>query len=268
MSIELTHLVVLIRGGGEVASGVAHRLARVHFRVCMTETSHPLAVSRGVAFCEAIYDGEKEVEGIVARHVESATEIPEAWRENKLPIIVDPEASIRGTLSPHVLVDAIMAKRNLGTRITDAPLVIGLGPGFQAGRDVHIVVETNNSESLGKVIFEGETEEDTGVPVTIGGLTFERVLHSPRDGLLLTDKQIGDLVAAGEVVASAAEQPIGVEIAGVVRALLRSGTTVRKGTKLGEIDPSGNREVCYTIRPRVRAIAGGVLEAILMRFNV
>jgi len=234
----------------------------------MTETSHPLAVSRGVAFCEAIYDGEKEVEGVVARHVKSATEIPEAWRENKLPIIADPEASIRDALNPHVLIDAIMAKRNLGTKITDALLVIGLGPGFQAGRDVHIVVETNNSESLGKVILEGETEEDTGVPIAIGGLTFERVLHSPRDGLFLTDKRIGDLVAAGEVVASVAEQPIGAEIAGVVRALLRSGTTVRKGTKLGEIDPSGNKEVCYTIRPRVRAIAGGVLEAILMRFNI
>ncbi len=268
MSMELTHLVILIRGGGEVASGVAHGLARAHFRVCVTETSHPLAVSRGVAFCEAIYDGEKEVEGIVARHVESADEIPEAWRENKLPIIVDSEASIRDALNPHVLIDAIMAKRNLGTRITDAPLVIGLGPGFQAGRDVHIVVETNNSESTGKVILEGEAEEDTGVPITIGGLTFERVLHSPSDGLFLTDKQIGDLVAAGEVVASVAEQPVQVEIGGVVRALLRSGTTVRKGAKLGEIDPSGNKEVCYTIRPRVRAIAGGVLEAILMRFNV
>lgn len=266
--MELTRLVVLIRGGGEVASGVAHKLVRAHFRVCMTETSHPMAVSRGVAFCEAIYDGEKEVEGIVARHVESAAEIPEAWHENKLPIIVDPEASIRASLNPQVLIDAIMAKRNLGTKISDSPLVIGLGPGFQAGRDVHMVVETNNSESLGKVILVGKAEEDTGIPVAIEGLTFERVLHAPKGGLFQTDKEIGDLVAAGEVVASVAEQPVRTEIGGVVRALLRSGTKVAKGTKLGEIDPSGNRGVCFTIRPRMRTIAGGVLEAILMRFNV
>ena len=268
MSAELSRLVVLIRGGGEVASGVAHRLARAHFRVCMTETSHPLAVSRGVAFCEAIYDGEKEVEGVVARRVKSASEIPTAWQESQIPIIVDPEASIRDTLNPDVLVDAIMAKRNLGTKITDAPLVIGLGPGFQAGKDVHMVVETNNSESLGRVILNGEAERDTGIPIAIGDMTFDRVLHSPGDGLFQTDKEIGDLVTAGEVVASVAEQPVKAEIDGVVRALLRSGIMVGKGTKLGEIDPSGNKEVGYTIRARVRAIAGGVLEAILMRFNV
>ncbi|MBC8429698.1 MAG: EF2563 family selenium-dependent molybdenum hydroxylase system protein [Dehalococcoidia bacterium] len=268
MSMELTHLVVLIRGGGEVASGVAHRLARAHFRVCMTETSRPLAVSRGVAFCEAIYEGEKEVEGVIARHVKSATEIREIWRENKLPIIIDPEASIRDALNPHVLVDAIMAKRNLGTKITDAPLVIGLGPGFQVGKDVHMVVETNNSERLGKVILQGEAEKDTGIPIAIGDLTFERVLHSPGDGLFLANKRIGDFVSAGEIVASVAEHPVKTEIGGVVRALLRNGIVVRKGTKLGEIDPSGNKEVCYTIRARVRAIAGGALEAILMRLNV
>jgi len=266
--MELIHLVVLIRGGGEVASGVAHRLARAHFGVCMTETSHPMAVSRGVAFCEAIYDGEKEIEGVVARRITSASDITKVWQEGEIPIIVDPQASIRDAVNPHVLVDAIMAKRNLGTKITDAPLVIGLGPGFQSGRDVHMVVETNNSENLGRVILNGEAEKDTGIPIAIKGLTFERVLHSPRDGLFLTDKQIGGLVAAGEIVASVADQPVKAEIDGVIRALLRSKTVVKKGTKLGEIDSSANKKVCYTIRARVRAIAGGVLEAILMRFNV
>lgn len=268
MSMELPQLVVLIRGGGEIASGVAHMLARAHFRVCLTETSQPLAVSRGVAFCEAIYDGEKEVEGVVARRVKSADQIPKVWQENQIPIIVDPEAAIKKDLHPDVLVDAIMAKRNLGTKITDAPLVIGLGPGFEAGKDVHMVVETNYSEHLGKVILSGEAEKDTGIPIAIGGLTFDRVLHSAGDGRFQTDKEIGDFVAADEVMASVAGQPIKAEIGGVVRALLRSGIMVREGTKLGEIDPSGNKEVCYTIRPRVRAIAGGVLEAILMRYNV
>jgi xanthine dehydrogenase accessory factor len=268
MSAELIRLVVLIRGGGEVASGVAHKLARAHFRVCLTEASQPLAVSRGVAFCEAIYDGEKEVEGVVAKRVKSASEIPTVWQGGQIPVIVDPEALVKDTLKPQVLVDAIMAKRNLGTKITDAPLVIGLGPGFRVGKDVHMVVETNNSGSLGRVILNGEAERDTGIPIAIGGLTFDRALHSPGDGLFQTDKVIGDLVTAGEVVAWVAEQPVKAEIDGVVRALLRSGVVVGKGTKLGEIDPSSDKEACYTIRPRARTIAGGVLEAILMHYNV
>jgi len=266
--MDLANLVVLIRSGGEVASGVAYKLARARFRVCMTETSQPLAVSRGVAFCEAIYDVEKEVEGITAKRVESPEQIAGVWRQNKLPIIVDPDALVKDMLKPVVLIDALMAKQNLGTKISDAPLVIGLGPGFQAKEDVHVVVETNNSERLGRVIVSGTAEADTGIPIAVGGLTAERVLHSPSDGQFLTAKEIGDMVAAGEVVASVAAQSLKAEIDGVVRALLRNGTMVGKGTKLGEIDPSGDKEACYTIRPRVRAIAGGVLEAILMRFNV
>ena len=266
--MELTQLVVLIRGGGEVASGVAHRLARAHFKVCLTEIAQPLAVSRGVAFCEAIYDGKKEIEGVVARRITSANEIPKVWQENEIPIIVDPEARVKKTVNPDVLVDAIIAKRNLGTKITDAPLVIGLGPGFTAGKDVHMVVETNDGENLGKVILNGEAEKDTGIPVAIGGLTFERVLHSPKDGLFLTNKELGDFVAAGEVVASVASHQIKAEIGGIVRALMRSGTKVAKRTKLGEIDPTGSKKACFTIRPKMSKIADGVLEAILMRYNV
>jgi xanthine dehydrogenase accessory factor len=268
MSAELSQLVILIRGGGEIASGVAHKLAHAHFRVCLTEVPHPLAVSRGVAFCEAIYDGEKKVEGVTAKRVESASEIAGAWQENELPIIVDPEALVKNSLKPQVLIDAIMAKKNLGTRITDAPLVIGLGPGFTAGSDVHMVVETNHSENLGRVILEGEAEKDTGIPIAIAGLTSERALHAPEKGLFQTDKEIGDLITAGEVVASVAGQPVKAEIDGIMRALLRSGIVVEKGTKLGEIDPAGNKEACFTIRPKMRTIAGGVLEAIMMRYNI
>jgi len=266
--MDLANLVVLIRGGGEVASGVAHKLARARFRVCLTEISQPLAVSRGVAFCEAIYDGEKEVEGIIAKRVESPDQIASVWRQNKLPIIVDPDALVKDTIKPTVLVDALMAKQNLGTKIGDAPMVIGLGPGFKAREDVHIVVETNNSERLGRVIMSGEAEANTGIPVVVDGLTAERVLHSPSGGQLTTDKDIGDMVKAGDTVASVASQPLKAKIGGVVRALLRNGTVVGKGAKLGEIDPSGDKEACYTIRPRMRAIAGGVLEAIMIRFNV
>jgi xanthine dehydrogenase accessory factor len=268
MSVELNRLVVLIRSGGEVASGVAHKLVRSRFRVCLTETAEPLAVSRGVAFCEAIYDKEKEVEGIVARRISSTAEVHRLWREGIIPITIDPGARMKNILKPQVVVDAIMAKKNLGTKSSDAPLVIGLGPGFKAGGDVHVVVETNNSERLGRVILEGRAEKDTGIPIAIGGLTYERALHADLSGLFQTEKDIGETAEAGEVVARVGGQPVKAEICGIVRALLRSGTMVKKGTKLGEIDPSGNVEDCYTIRPRVRAIAGGVLEAILMRYNV
>jgi len=267
MSRNLNALVVLIRGGGEIASAVAHKLARSHFKICLTEIARPLAVSRMVAFSEAIYDGEKEIEGVVARRITSTEDVNSCWRENKIPILVDPEAKVRNRLHPDILIDAVMAKRNLGTKITDAPLVIGLGPGFQAGRDVHVVVETNNSENLGKVILEGEAEKDTGVPLVMEGLSAERVMHSPEDGLFLADQQIGDTVLTGETVASVAGKPVKSEIDGVIRALLRSNVEVRKGTKLGEVDPSGCQEHCYSIRPRMRAIAGGVLEAIMTHFN-
>ena len=267
MSLELARLVVLIKGGGEVASAVAHKLFRAHFRVCMTEISHPVAVSRGVAFCEAIFDGEKQVEGVVAKLISSAQDISPTWAESKLPIIVDPQASIRNSLHPDVIVDAIMAKKNLGTKISHAPLVIGLGPGFSIGEDVHMIVETNNTENLGKVILSGEAEPDTGIPLGIGGLTQERVLHSPTKGLFHSVREIGDLVVAGDTVVRVGNRPVKAQIDGVLRALLRDGLEVDKQTKLGEIDPSGDKQVCYTIRPRMRAIAGGVLEAILMRFN-
>jgi xanthine dehydrogenase accessory factor len=268
MNKKLTELTVLIKGGGEVASAVAHRLYRAHFKVCLTEVSQPQAVSRGVSFSEAVYDSEKEVEGVVAKLVKSASEIPWVWGENKIPIIVDPETAIKDTLHPDILIDAIMAKRNLGTRLTDAALVIGLGPGFRAGKDVHLVVETNNSERLGEVIFAGEAEKDTGIPIAIDGLTSERVVHSAGDGMFVTEREIGEQVTAGEVIASVGAQAIKAPISGVVRALLRSGIQVKEGTKLLEIDQVASKEICYSIRARVRAIAGGVLEAILIWFNV
>lgn len=267
MTSKLCDIAVVIKGGGEVASAVAHRLTKCHFRVCITEIPHPTAISRGVAFCEAVYDGEKEVDGAVAKLVNTAEDILPTWAEDKIPIIVDPQAAIRDFLHPDIVIDAIMAKRNLGTSLSDAPLVIGLGPGFQVGRDVHMVVETNNSDNLGKVILVGEAEKDTGIPMAIEGLTSERVLRSPEDGLFLANKQIGDLIGAGETIASVGGQPIKAKTSGVIRGLLRSRIEVRKGTKLGEIDPSGNKESCYRIRAGMRAIAGGVLEAILIHFN-
>lgn len=266
--MKLTESVVLIKGGGEVASGVAHRLFRSRFRVCLTEISNPTAVTRGVTFAEAVYDGEKEIEGVVAELVESPGDIAGVWDRDRLPIIIDPEVRTKDTLHPDILIDAIMAKKNLGTKITDAPLVIGLGPGFRAGEDVHIVIETNDSEALGRVISEGEAEKNTGVPIPVTGLTFERVVHAPGSGLFLADRDIGDMVTAGETIGKVGGQPVEAPVDGVIRALIRSGIQVEKGIKLLEIDPTGNIEYCYSIRAKMRAIAGGVLEAILNRFNV
>jgi xanthine dehydrogenase accessory factor len=264
---RLADLIILIRGGGEVASAIAHRLARCNFRVCLTEVAYPEAVCRGVTFCEAIYDGGKEVEGIVAQSVNSIEEVFAVWAADKIPITVDPQARIKDLLRPEVLIDAIMAKRNLGTKISDAPLVIGMGPGFRVGRDVHAVVETNNSANLGKVILKGEGESNTGIPLEIGGFTFERLLHAPDEGFFSSRKNIGDEISSGEVIAFVGEQPVKADLSGIVRGLVRDGLKVEKGTKLGEIDPLGSKQDCYTIRPKMRAIAGGALEAILMRYN-
>jgi len=269
MARKLSELIVLIKGGGEVASGIAHRLHHSHFRVCLTEISNPLAVSRGTAFSEAVFDGVKTIEGVTAQLVPaSLEEIYGVWQRGNIPIIIDPGALIREKIKPDVLVDAIMAKRNLGTRITDAPLIIGMGTGFYVGRDVHIVVETNHSNNLGRVILDGDAEKNTGTPVAIGGLTRERVIWAPQAGTFATDREIGDSVVAGEVVGRVGDLLLKAPIGGILRGLMRDGVKVSKGTKLIEVDPVNDTAVCYVIRDKMRAIAGGVLEAIMLRFNI
>jgi len=266
MNQKVNDLIILIKGAGEVASGVAYTLFCSHFRVCLTEIPYPQAVSRGVSFCEAVYEREKEIEGVAAKLITLPEQVFEVWAESKIPLIVDPQASIKDFLHPDVLIDAIMAKRNLGTKITDAPLVIGLGPGFQAGRDVHVVVETNHSDNLGKVIIQGRAEKDTGIPIDIGGFTLKRVFHAPVDGHFHPLKGIGEPVFAGETVAVIEQQPIKAEIDGMLRAMLREGVKVKRGTKLGEIDPiNKERENCFMIRSKIQKIAAGVLKAILTK---
>jgi xanthine dehydrogenase accessory factor len=265
---RIEDLVVLIRGAGEMASGVAHRLYQSHFKICMLEIPHPLAVRREVSFCEAIYEGEKEVEGVRAKLISKPEEIPSTWGKRKIPLLMDPEGKKTWSfLKPDILIDAIMAKKNLGTQITDAPLVIGLGPGFTTMKDVHIVIETNRGHHLGKMILNGAAEPDTGIPGEIGGYTLQRVLRTMKKGVFHSQKSIGERVAKGSVVAVVDDFPIIAKISGVVRGLLRDGTEVKKGMKVGDIDPRGKRELCFTISDKARSIAGGALEAILYRFN-
>jgi len=269
MTRKLSELKVLIRGGGEVASAIAHRLHRSHFQVCLTEIANPVAVSRGTSFSEAVSDGVKTVEGVTAQLVStSLEEIYKVWEQRNIPIIIDTEASTKDKIKPDVLVNATMAKRNTGTKTTDAPLVIGMGPGFYAGRDVHMVVETNHNNSLGKVILEGEAEKDTGTPVAIDGLTKERVIWAPQAGTFTTAREIADSVIAGEVVGQFGDLRLEAPIGGILRGLMRSGVKVSKGAKLVEVDPINDKAVCYVIRDKMRAIAGGVLEAIMLKFNI
>ncbi len=264
---DLREIVILIKGAGEMATGVAHRLFRSGFRLCLTEIAEPLAVRRSVSFCEAVFEKEKTVEGVTARLVQGKDAILRAWGEGWIPVVIDPVAAIGRSIHPHVIIDAILAKKNTGTSMTEAPVVIGLGPGFRAGGDVHLVVETNRGHNLGRVIERGEAEPDTGIPGDIRGYTTERVLRAPAQGRIRTKKQIGDSVEAGEVVAEIDGMPIRTKISGVLRGILRDGTHVQEKMKTGDIDPRGARESCFTISEKARAIGGGVLEAILMRYN-
>ncbi len=265
---NLGNLVVLVRGAGEMATGVAYRLARSNLKVCLTDIAHPQAVRREVSFCEAVYDREKTVEGLTARLISGQEEISNTWAEGKLPLLVDPESHVRQSLRPDVVVDAILAKKNLGTRREWADLVIGLGPGFYAGRDVHLVVETNRGHNLGRVFLEGEAEPNTGVPGNIGGFAEERVLRAPHEGAFrYNGRKIGDIVEADEVVAYVGQDPVVASIRGVLRGLIREGIAVHRGMKVGDVDPRATPDNCFTISDKARAIAGGVLEAIMSVYN-
>ena len=265
---KLSELIVLIKGGGEVASGIAHRLHLSHLRVCLTEIANPLAVSRGVTFSEAVFDGIKIIMGVKAELVSALPkDIYRVWQQGNIPIVVDPETSIKEKIKPEVLVDAIMAKRNSGTKISDAPLVIGVGPGFYAGRDVHMVVESNHSSNLGRVILEGKAEKNTGIPVAVGGLTKERVIWAPKAGVFTSNREIGDSVVAGEVVGWVGDLSLKAPISGMLRGLIRSGVGVSKGSKLIEVDPLNDKAICNIITDKMRRIGEGALQAIMLKFN-
>ncbi|MBN1104527.1 MAG: EF2563 family selenium-dependent molybdenum hydroxylase system protein [Deltaproteobacteria bacterium] len=258
---------VLIRGGGDLASGVAWRLYQCGFRVLITEIPAPLSVRRKVSFCEAVFDRSAEVEGVRAVLVGSAREIPGPWERGEIPVLVDPECRTKEALRPEALVDAIIAKRNLGTTIRDAPLVIALGPGFEAGKDAHFVVETNRGHRLGRLLTSGSAEPDTGVPGPVKGITSDRVLRSPADGLWENTLDIGDMVKPGDLVGFVEGKALHANIAGVIRGLIHRGVRVREGLKVGDIDPRGNVADCFTISDKALAIAGGVIEGIVRRYG-
>lgn len=256
-------MLVLIKGAGDLATGVAWRLKQCGFSVICTEAAQPTAVRRTVAFCQAVYDGRCVVEGITARLCATPREAGELADSDCVPVLIDPACRCREALEPHVLIDAIIAKRNTGTAITDAPRVIALGPGFTAGVDCHCVIETKRGHTLGRCIWQGSAIPNTGVPGNVGGYTTERLLKTPCGGRFHGLARIGQMVSAGQTVAEVEGQPIRAQITGYLRGILQDGLQVPAGFKAGDIDARCEESHCYTISDKALAIAGGCLEAIL-----
>ncbi len=267
--------LVAVKGAGDLATGVIHRLHSAGFPVLATELPEPTVVRRTVSFAEAVLLGEMTVEGITAQCATSPEEITTLLANRRVPIVVDSEGRVLRLLRPLALIEATLSKHNSGISINDAPIVIALGPGYAAGRDAHAVVETNRGHNLGRVYYTGSAEPNTGVPGAIAGYTIERLLKAPAAGKISGVRQIGDMVQAGEIVAQIHEAgctgkpcncqsvPVIAAIPGILRGLLRDSITVSTGMKVGDIDPRAAREHCFTISDKSRAIGGGVLEAIL-----
>lgn len=254
---------VLIKGAGDLASGIACRLHQCGFTIVMTDLSIPTAVRRTVAFSRAIYEQTAEIEGTTAELCHDMTAVEATLHRGNIAVVIDPEAKIRQTWKPDVVVDAIISKRNLGTSIGDAPIVIAVGPGFTAGIDCHCVIETKRGHYLGRCIYQGSAIPNTGIPGNIGGYTTERILRAPCDGIFEPVVTIGTLVEEGEICGMVNGVPMRSQIAGVVRGLLQRGVLVTKGMKSGDVDPRCAPEHCHTVSDKARAIGGGVLEAIL-----
>jgi xanthine dehydrogenase accessory factor len=261
-------IVTAIKGAGEMASAVACRLHHAGFRrLFLMELPRPLAVRRRVAFSDAIYEGQHQVEGVTAQCVPHPDAIEEAWRAGRVAVVVDPQWQALRARAPLVLIDAILAKRNLGTRRGQASIVIALGPGFTAGVDADAVIGTNRGHHLGRIYTSGTDEPDTGIPAPVLGHTLERVLRAPCDGAFTTALEIGDLVRRGDRIGSVDGIPLHAAIDGVLRGLLRPGMPVRAGFKIGDIDPRGDARLCDTVSDKARAIAGSVLEVILQHLH-
>ena len=297
------NLLIICRGAGDLATGIIHRLHRAGHRVIALETDYPAAIRRQVSFCEAVYDGSAAVEGVTARLVpaladaETDTETysgindtpaahiaSEKWDSSvikavleagEVPLLIDPKGESIELLKPDVVVDAIIAKKNLGTTINMAPLVIGVGPGFTAGQDVHLVIESMRGHNLARIITDGMARPNTGVPGNIAGFTSERVIHAPAAGYIHDVRKIGDIVQKGDEIARIYPDkesydnalfeyvPVNATITGIIRGLIREGYYFREGFKIADIDPRESEITnCFTISDKARSIAGSVLEAV------
>ena len=253
---------IIVKGAGDLATAVIVRLAKAGYNVLALETEKPSVIRRTVSLAEAVYDGEAEVEGVKARLIKDTSSVFEAFDDGCVPILVDEKAESVKALQPEVLIDAIIAKRNLGTSIDDAPLTIALGPGFSAKVDCDYVIETKRGHNLAKIIEEGRAEENTGIPGDILGYSKERVIHSPSSGVIKNIKKIGDIVQQGDVIANVKDVEVKASISGMLRGLIKDGYKVEKGLKIADIDPRGDKAEYLSISDKARAIAGSVLEVV------
>lgn len=301
--VKKKNLLIICRGAGDLATGIIHRLHRAGHRVIALETDYPAAIRRQVSFCEAVYDGSAAVEGVTARLVPALTDaetdtetysgindtpaahiVSEKWDSSaieavleagEVPLLIDPKGESIALLKPDVVVDAIIAKKNLGTTINIAPLVIGVGPGFTAGQDVHLVIESMRGHNLARIITDGMAQPNTGVPGNIAGFTSERVIHAPAAGYIHDVRKIGDIVQKGDEIAriypdkgsydNALSEyvPVNATITGIIRGLIREGYYFKEGFKIADIDPRESElSNCFTISDKARSIAGSVLEAV------
>lgn len=263
--------LIIVRGGGDLATGTIYKLWSAGFFVVVLETQYPAAIRRQVSLCEAVYGGETSVEDMSGVLAFDEDEVFSVLEEGKVPVVVDPEGKFIAKWKPEVVVDGILAKRNLGTHKEMAPLTIALGPGFCAGKDVDVVIETKRGHNLGRVIREGEAYPNTGIPGNIGGYTSERVIHSEKRGILKNKKNIGDIVKKGEVIAviegEGEETLVRATIDGILRGLIRDGFPVTEGFKIADIDPRKEElENCFTISDKARCIGGSVLEVVCRYF--
>ena len=252
---------VIVRGGGDLATGIVYRLWRVGFSVLVLETERPLVVRRTVSVASAVFEGSIIIEGMEAVNIASAEDFDPL--SGKIQVLVDPEGRSIGKIRPRILVDAVMAKKNLGTTKDMAPLVIAIGPGFSAPEDVHAVIETKRGHTLGRVITKGGALPNTGVPGVIKGFSTERLLRSPVDGWLTPVHNIGDEVSLGETVAFVEGIPVKAGVDGVLRGLIHHSVHLTKGLKIGDVDPRGDPSHCLSITDKALAVAGGVLEVIM-----
>ena len=297
--IKKKNLLIICRGAGDLATGIIHRLHRAGHRVIALETDYPAAIRRPVSFCEAVYDGSATVEGLTARllpalndaeTISGINDTPQAhiasqkWKNSaieavleagEVPLLIDPTGESIALFRPDVVVDAIIAKKNLGTTINMAPLVIGVGPGFTAGKDVHLVIESMRGHNLARIITDGMAQHNTGVPGNIAGFTSERVIHAPAAGYIHDVRKIGDIVQKGDEIARIYPDkgsydnklseyvPVNATITGIIRGLIREGYYFKEGVKIADIDPRESElSNCFTISDKARSIAGSVLEAV------
>lgn len=256
-------MLILIKGAGDIATGIAVRLKNAGIQVVMTEIAIPTTVRRSVAFSRAVYEGSAVVENITARLVLDFAQIPAVLQQDEIPVLIDPRCEVLKSIHFDAVVDSILAKKNLSTDPTQAPVVIGVGPGFSVPQDCHCVIETQRGHDLGRCIYQGCAAKNTGIPGEIGGYTVERLLRAPCDGIFHPILAIGDAVKAGQTVALVDDQPVTAQIDGIVRGLLQDNVPVKAGMKSGDIDPRGCYEHCFTVSDKARAVGGGVLEAIL-----